>query len=106
LLPCLSRLLIANKSRRVRLLRIKIALKLLIFWHILVTLVIWPPLVVLISVVLVASVVVVVLEVLSLITTGGIGGLLSISFGDKSLGVVIGWVELLLNSVEVVKVVF
>jgi hypothetical protein len=83
-------LLIANKSRRGNL-RLKVALRLLNFLHILLTLVLWPPLlVVLTRVVIVASVVVVVLEVLSLIATGGIGGLLSISLGDKSLGVVIG----------------
>lgn len=105
MLPSLYRLLIDNKSRSGRL-RLKVALRLLTFGHILVTLVIWPPLVVVISVVLVASVWVVVLEVLSLIATVGIGGLLTISFGDKSLGVVIGWVELRLSSVEVVKVVF
>ena len=75
--------------------------------HILLTLVLWPPLlVVVIRVAIVASVVEVVLEVLSLIATGGIGGLLSISFGDKSLGVVIGLVELLMSRVEVVEVVF
>jgi hypothetical protein len=56
-------------------------------------------LVVVIRVAIVASVVEVVLEVLSLIATGGIGGLLSISFGDKSLGVVIGLVELLMSRV-------
>lgn len=68
--------------------------------HILLTLVLWPPLlVVVIRVAIVASVVEVVLEVLSLIATGGIGGLLSISFGDKSLGVVIGLVELLMSRV-------
>ena len=68
--------------------------------HILLTLVLWPPLlVVVIRVAIVASVVEVVLEVLSLIATGGIGGLLSISFGDKSLGVVIGLVELLMSKV-------
>ncbi len=75
-------------------------MRLLIFLHILLTLVLWPPLlVVVIRVAIVASVVEVVLEVLSLIATGGIGGLLSISFGDKSLGVVIGLVELLMSRV-------
>ena len=82
-------------------------MRLLIFLHILLTLVLWPPLlVVVIRVAIVASVVEVVLEVLSLIATGGIGGLLSISFGDKSLGVVIGLVELLMSRIEVVEVVF
>jgi hypothetical protein len=99
-------LLIANKSRRGKL-RLIVVLRLLNFLHILLTLVLWPPLlVVLTRVVIVASVVVVVLEVLSLIATGRIGDLLSISLGDKSLGVVIGWVELLMSRVEVVKVGF
>ena len=106
MLPSLYRLLIDNKSRRGRL-RLIGVLRLLIFLHILLTLVLWPPLlVVLTRVVIVASVVLIVLEVLSLIATGRIGGLLSISFGFKSLGIVIGRVELRLSSVEVVKVGF
>jgi hypothetical protein len=92
--------LIENKSRREGL-RLIVALRLLSFGHILVTLVILPSLVVLIRIVLVASVWVEVLEVLFLNATVWIGGLLSISLRDKSLDVVIGWVELLIARVKV-----